>query len=175
MDKFLFLTSKKKLLVSCLENSNVFLNFFFSFSSSSIEKSLLQDGKLYSIKLLLIFLYSRKQFQFLHLRLCIPVKLSARLDSDVDINLMQSMNFILYDINLLVLLPSLSIFFIFIFYFILQILFYWDRKGLTLLTIFCNTVKLTIEFMCQSFDDQTKIILRSFVKNYRDFIGHVEF
>ena len=110
MDKFLFLTSKKKLLVSCLENSNVFLNFFFSFSSGSIEKSLLQDEQLCSIKLLLIFLYSRKQLQFLHLRLCIPVKLSARLDSDVDINLMQSMNFILYDINLLVLLPSLLIF-----------------------------------------------------------------
>ena len=110
MNKFLFLTSKKKLLVSCLENSNVFLNFFFSFSSGSIEKSLLQDEQLCSIKLLLIFLYSRKQLQFLHLRLCIPVKLSARFDSDVDINLMQSMNFILYDINLLVLLPSLLIF-----------------------------------------------------------------
>ena len=109
MDKFLFLTSKK-LLVSCLENSNVFLNFFFSFSSSSIEKYLLHDGQLYSIKLLLTFLYSRKQLQFLHLRLCILVKLSARFDSDVDISLMLSMNFILYDINLVVLLPSLSIF-----------------------------------------------------------------
>ena len=110
MGKFLFFNNKTNLLVSCLENSNVFLNFFFNSSSSSIEKSLLQDRQLYSIKLLLKFFYSRKQLQFLHLSLWItPVKLSTRFDSDVTINLMLSMSFISCDINSVVLLPSLSI------------------------------------------------------------------
>ena len=110
MGKFLFFNNKTNLLVSCLENSNVFLNFFFNSSSSLIEKSLLQDGKLYSIKLLLIFLYSRKQLQFSQLNLWItPVKLSTRFNSDVTINLMLSMSFISCDINSVVLLPSLSI------------------------------------------------------------------
>ena len=118
MGKFLFFNNKTNLLVSCLENSNVFLNFFFNSSSSSIEKSLLQDRQLYSIKLLLKFFYSRKQLQFLHLSLWItPVKLSTRFDSDVTINLMLSMSFISCDINSVVLLPSLSIFIFFINFF----------------------------------------------------------
>ena len=118
MGKFLFFNNKTNLLVSCLENSNVFLNFFFNSSSSSIEKSLLQDRQLYSIKLLLKFFYSRKQLQFLHLSLWItPVKLSTRFDSDVTINLMLSMSFISCDINSVVLLPSLSIFVFFINFF----------------------------------------------------------
>ena len=118
MGKFLFFNNKTNLLVSCLENSNVFLNFFFNSSSSSIEKSLFQDRQLYSIKLLLKFFYSRKQLQFLHLSLWItPVKLSTRFDSDVTINLMLSMSFISCDINSVVLLPSLSIFVFFINFF----------------------------------------------------------
>ena len=120
MGKFLFFNSKTNLLASCLENSNVFLNFFFNSSSSSIEKSLLQDRQLYSIKLLLKFFYSRKQLQFLHLSLWItPVKLSTRFDSDVTINLMLSMSFISCDINSVVLLPSLSIFIFCINFFLL--------------------------------------------------------
>ena len=118
MGKFLFFNNKTNLLVSCLENSNVLLNFFFNSSSSSIEKSLFQDRQLYSIKLLLKFFYSRKQLQFLHLSLWItPVKLSTRFDSDVTINLMLSMSFISCDINSVVLLPSLSIFVFFINFF----------------------------------------------------------
>ena len=118
MGKFLFFNNKTNLLVSCLENSNVFLNFFFNSSSSLIEKSLFQDRQLYSIKLLLKFFYSRKQLQFLHLSLWItPVKLSTRFDSDVTINLMLSMSFISCDINSVVLLPSLSIFVFFINFF----------------------------------------------------------
>ena len=102
--------NKINLLVSCLENSNVFLNFFFNSSSNSIEKSFLQDGQSYYIKLLLTFLYSRKQLQFLHLSLWIPpVKLTG-FDSNVAINLRLYMNLILHDIKPAVLLPSLSIF-----------------------------------------------------------------
>ena len=63
----------------------------------SIENSLLQDRQLCFIKLLLTFFYSRKQLQFLHLSLGIPpVKLSTKFHSDVAINLMLSMNFILW-------------------------------------------------------------------------------
>ena len=62
----------------------------------SIENSLLQDRQLCFIKLLLTFFHSRKQLQFLHLSLGIPpVKLSTKSHSDVAINLMLSMNFIL--------------------------------------------------------------------------------
>ena len=104
---FPFLNNKINLMV-CLKNSNVFFNFFFNSSSSLIENLYWQ---LYSIKLLLTFLYSRKQLQFLHLRLWIPpFKLSTRFDSDVAINPILFMNFILYDINSVVLLLFLPIF-----------------------------------------------------------------
>ena len=94
------------------------------------------------------------------------LKLSTRFDRDVAINLMLSKNFILHDINSVVLLPFLMIFTPF---------FIEMEKVLHFSLFFCNTVKLTIKFTFWFFDDQMKSILRAVVKNYVDFIGHIEF
>ena len=94
------------------------------------------------------------------------LKLSTRFDSDVAINLMLSKNFTLHDINSVVLLLCLMIFTPF---------FIEMEKVLHFSLFFCNTVKLTIKFTFWFFDDQMKSILRAVMKNYMDFIGHIEF
>ena len=138
------------------------LIFFFNSSSSLIENLYWQ---LYSIKLLLTFLYSRKQLQFLHLRLWIPpFKLSTRFDSDVAINPILFMNFILYDINSVVLLLFLPIFTTSFFI------------GMGKVLYFSLFSAIQSNWSSNSFaDDQMKIILQAVVKNYRDVIGQIEF
>ena len=131
-----------------LENWNVFLNFLFNYSSSLIAKSLLQDEQLCFIKLPSTFLYSRKQPQILHLSLWIAsVKSLTRSDNKVAINLILSMNFILYNLR-----GFISSFTDFHNYF-----FYWDGKGIIPFTIFSNTLELAIKLICQFFHYEIKM------------------
>ena len=141
---------------------NLVLNHLFLIFHISFDKASLTD----LLPCLLACLRPSFLSFFLPSLLTYLLKLSTRFDSDVAINLMLSKNFTLHDINSVVLLLCLMIFTPF---------FYWDGKGLTLFTIFCNTVKLTIKFTFWFFDDQMKSILRAVVKNYMDFIGHIEF
>ena len=91
-----FLNNKIDLLISLLENLNVFWNLFYNSSSILFKYFLLQDKHLYFIKVSLTLSYSRKQWQSLHLILWISsVRLSTGFDNEVDINLALEMNFIL--------------------------------------------------------------------------------
>ena len=141
---------------------NLVLNHLFLIFHISFDKASLTD----LLPCLLACLRPSFLSFFLPSLLTYLLKLSTRFDSDVAINLMLSKNFTLHDINSVVLLLCLMIFTPF---------FIEMEKVLHFSLFFAIQSNWPSNSLFDSLMIKWKSILRAVVKNYMDFIGHIEF